>query len=74
MDTDFLKVKDKNNLVRDPISNGILNVDQKGYDDYIENYKKRYHETKKIQDFEERMDSMKSDLDEIKSLLKKLLK
>lgn len=74
MDTDFLKVKDKNNLVRDPISNGILNVDQKGYDDYIENYKKRYYETKKIQDFEERMDSMKSDLDEIKSLLKNLLK
>lgn len=74
MDNEYLKVKDKDNLIRDPFSNGILNVDQKGYDNYIHNYKKVYNESKKIKDLENGVNAIKKDLDEIKDLLKGLLK
>lgn len=74
MEFEYIKVKDKNHLVRDPMSNGILNTDELEYKNYIENYKKKYSESKKIKDFEEQMNSMKDDINEIKSLLKQLLK
>lgn len=74
MENNYIKVKDKNYLVRDPMSNGILNTDENEYKNYIENYKKKYQESKKINDFEDRMNSMQDDLNEIKSLLKELLK
>lgn len=74
MENEYLKVKDKDNLIRDPFSNGILNVDKKGYDNYIQNYKKVYNESKKIADLENGVNAIKKDLDEIKDLLKGLLK
>ena len=74
MENEYLKVKDKDNLIRDPFSNGILSVDKKGYDNYIQNYKKVYNESKKIADLENGVNAIKKDLDEIKDLLKGLLK
>ena len=35
MDNEFIKVKDHQNLMRDPLSNGIINDNQSEYDEYI---------------------------------------
>ena len=32
---EFVKVKDHDNLVRDPVSNGIINTSNAEYDEYI---------------------------------------
>jgi acyl-[acyl carrier protein]--UDP-N-acetylglucosamine O-acyltransferase len=69
---DYVKVKDKNHLARDMNSNGIVNLDQKGYEDYIENYKRIYNESKRIKSLENEMSEIKSSLTEIKNLLRNL--
>jgi len=68
----YIKVKDKNNLYRDLESNGIINGDNKGYQQYLDVYKRRYNETKKIQEIESDINHMKNDLTEIKTLLRNL--
>lgn len=69
-----IKVKDSDNLVRDSISNGIVNTDKDGYNSYIENYKRTYQQSKKILDIESDLNSIKSDIDEIKQLLREMIK
>ena len=32
---EFVKVRDHENLVRDPLSNGIINTNNSDYDEYI---------------------------------------
>lgn len=70
---DYIKVKDKDNLLRDAYSQGIVNCDVESYNAYIENYKKRYNDSKKIVDIESDIDSLKSDILEIKTLLRSLV-
>ena len=69
---DYIKVKDKNHLVRDSFSNGIVNTDYENYKKYIESYKQKLSETKEIKDLQEEVSSMKEDLSEIKSLLRSI--
>jgi len=69
---DYIKVKDKDHLVRDVYSNGIINIDMDAYNAYIENYKKTYNETQRIKDLEGDVKDIKNDLTEIKNLLKNL--
>ena len=38
----YIKVKDKDYLLRDIESNGIINSDDIGYQAYVENYKRTY--------------------------------
>ena len=71
---EYIKVKDRDNLVRDSLSNGIVNTDIDGYNAYIENYKKSYSEAKRIKSIEEDLNDLKSDISEIKDLLRGLLK
>ena len=70
---DFVKVKDHQNLMRDPLSNGILNDNQSDYDEYIA----RRDAAKKAKDSEltmkEDLDNLKGEINEIKSLLKELV-
>ena len=68
----YIKVKDKEYLIRDTFSNGIVNVDSEGYDAYVENYRRAYNETKKIKDLESDVNEIKNDLNEIKNLLRNL--
>lgn len=70
---EYIKVKDRDNLVRDCLSNGIVNTDVEGYKQYIENYKKNYNSQQKIKSLEEDVNSIKNDIDEIKFLLKTLI-
>lgn len=66
----YIKVKDKDYLLRDTESNGIINNDDNGYQAYVENYKRTYNESKRINTLENDVNSIRSDLDEIKSLLR----
>jgi acyl-[acyl carrier protein]--UDP-N-acetylglucosamine O-acyltransferase len=67
---DYIKVKDKDHLARDINSNGIVNFDVDGYNQYAENYKRVYNESQKIKNLENEVSEIKSDLNEIKTLLR----
>ena len=67
---DYIKVKDKDHLARDINSNGIVYFDVDGYNQYAENYKRVYNESKWINTLENDMNNIKSDLNEIKDLLR----
>ena len=41
-ETDYIKVKGREDIFRDPETNAILNCDEKSYNDYIMKYKKAY--------------------------------
>jgi len=69
---DYIKVKDKNHLVRDSLSNGIVSTDYENYKKYIQSYRQKLSETKKIKDLQEEVSSIKEDLSEIKSLLRSI--
>ena len=66
---DYIKVKDKDHLVRDAYSNAIVNVDMDAYNAYIENYRQRYNESQRIQNLEGDVNEIKNNLGEIKNLL-----
>lgn len=67
----YLKVENKDGLVRDCSTNAILNVDMDSYNQYVQNYQNKLKESKKIQDLEDKVNNIKSDIDEIKILLTK---
>ena len=69
---EYIKVKDKDHLLRDVYSNGIVNSDIEGYRKYEENYKKSYNESQRIKILESDVDCIKNDLSEIKNLLRNL--
>lgn len=68
----YIKVKDKDYLIRDMDSNGIINTDDNAYNSYVENYRKRFNESKKIKILEDDVNEIKNDLNEIKLLLRSL--
>ena len=63
----MIPVKGYKNLYRDEGSGAIINHDNEGYSQYIQ-----LRESKKSQ--KEELDRMRQDIDEIKSLLKELVK
>lgn len=66
---DYIKVKDKDHLVRDVQTNGIVNVDMESYNKYVETYIKNYNYQKKINKLECDVTQMKDDLNLIKNML-----
>lgn len=62
------KVKDHNNLVRDPSNQAILNMDR----DRLIDVKNKKHMRDSIQHLNEEMDSLKKDFKEIKELLQQI--
>lgn len=70
INNDYIVVKDKNHLFRDLNSEGIVNADYNGYQAYVENYKRTYNESKRINALENDVNNIKSDLNEIKTLLR----
>jgi len=69
----YLKVEGHNNLVRDPKTNSIINNSMSDYQQYLKRKDIASKENEKIQSFEEDLANMKSDLDEIKFLLRSLI-
>ncbi len=62
------KVKDHNNLIRDPSNQAILNMDR----DRLIDVKNKKHMRDSIQHLNEEMDSLKKDFKEIKELLQQI--
>jgi len=80
MDSDYVKIEDNKLLLRDKKSNAILNIDRKTADDYrakVQMLKQTQQQKDEINIIKEKLsevDQIKSDLAEIKNLLKGLLK
>jgi len=69
----YIKVEGHSNLVRDPRTNTIVNMDSFEHQEYISRRDTKDEENKKIQNLESDVANMKSDLDEIKNLLRSLV-
>ena len=69
-----VKVKGHADLVRDPVTNAIINTNKSKYEEYISRRELKKNETQKVQDLEDELSCIKDDLNEIKSLLKEIIK
>ena len=70
---DFVKVKDHKDLVRDPVSNGIVNTNKSEYDEYIARRDAASKSKENEVTMKEDLDNLKGEINEIKSLLKELV-
>jgi len=69
----YLKVKSDVSLVRDMNSNAIINQNQSEYDKFVRVSQKKYEEKRKFDNMREDLNSLKKDMDEIKTLLKNIM-
>jgi len=58
--------------VRDTKSSAVINNSRRDYEEYMEQYRARKRSNDRIDNMESDMNSIKNELDEIKSLLIKL--
>ena len=65
--------KGHKDLARDPETNTIVNVNKVSYDQYIASRNAKSEKNQKVQTMEQDLANVKSELNEIKSLLKELL-
>ena len=71
--TNFIKVEGNDNLVRDRNTNQIINTNESEYQQYIARRKRKKFEKEKALSVEEDLANLKSEMSEIKSLLKELV-
>ena len=69
----YVKVKSDVSLVRDVNSNAIISKNQSEFDKFIKLSEKKYVEKKKFDNMRSDLDSLKQDMDEIKTLLKNIM-
>ena len=69
----YLKVKSEDSLVRDVNSNAIVNQNKNEFDKFLELSQRKYQEKKKFDDMRSDLDSLKEDMNEIKTLLKNIM-
>jgi len=69
---DYIKVKGRDHLVRDPRTNSIINTNRNEYEQYMIRKQTNEDEQQRILNLESDVASMKSDLTEIKNLLRGL--
>tara|TARA_B100000427_G_scaffold173228_1_gene143973 strand:- start:101 stop:325 length:225 start_codon:yes stop_codon:yes gene_type:complete len=70
---ELVKVKNHENLGRDPFTNGIVNTNKSQYDEYIARREAANKEKEKSSNMEEDLANLKGEINEIKSLLKELV-
>ena len=68
-----IKVEGHNNLVRDTTSNGIVNYDISGYSVYMQRVRAREQQGDQIRKAVKEINTLKSELREIKGLIKELV-
>ena len=68
-----IKVKSDVSLVRDIDSNAIISKNQSEFDKFLKLSQKKYEEKRKFDDMRSDLDSLKQDMDEIKTLLKNIM-
>ena len=71
--SNFIKVEGNDNLVRDRNTNQIINTNESEYQQYIARRKQKKLEKEKSLSVEEDLANLKSEMSEIKSLLKELV-
>ena len=71
--TNYIPVEGNSDLVRDPDTNQIINTNTTAYEQYISRRKQRKLEKEKSLTVESDLASLKSEMSEIKSLLKELV-
>ena len=69
----YVKVKSDVSLVRDIDSNAIISKNQSEFDKFIKLSEKKYAEKKKFDNMRSDLDSLKKDMDEIKTLLRNIM-
>lgn len=69
-----IRVEGHSDLVRDPVTNAIINTNKSKYEEYISHRNIKKSETQKVHDLEDELSCIKDDLNEIKSLLKEIIK
>jgi len=67
------KLEGHSDLARDPKTNSILNVNTTDYEQYVARRSVKNEEIKKSQNVEQELADLKSEMNEIKSLLKELV-
>ena len=69
----MIKVEGNYDLVRDPKSGSLININDSGYETYLiqREFKKKKNE--KVSTMEEDLANLKNEMNEIKSLLKELV-
>lgn len=70
----YIPVEGNSNLMRNSVTNAIVNVDSKEYNSYIENCKIKLKKSEKIEKIESELYEIKDEISEIKNLLRKLIK
>ena len=71
--SEYIKVKDHSNLVRDPQTDQIINTDHSEYNQYMARRSARRKAKEKNLSVEQDLASLKAEMGEIKSLLKELV-
>ena len=69
----YLKVETDKTHVRDTESNAIVNRNQSEFDKFLKLSQKKYEDKKKFDDMRSDLDSLKQDMDEIKTLLRNIM-
>jgi len=69
----MIKVKEHNDLVRDPVSKAIINVDERGYETYLAKKEALKQKNRQIDKNSEDIVKLKDDISEIKEMLKMLI-
>lgn len=69
---DYIKVKGRDHLVRDPRTNSIVNTNKSEYEQYMSRKQTKENEQQRIQNLESDVANIKDDLSEIKNLLRKI--
>ena len=71
--SNLIPVKGNSDLVRDPNTDQIINTNRNAYQQYVNRREKRKIEKEKSLNVEQDIANLKSELGEIKSLLKELV-
>ena len=71
--SDFVPVEGSDDLVRDPHTDQIINTNRNAYQEYVNRREKRKLEKEKSLNIEEDLANVKSEMNEIKSLLRELV-
>ena len=70
----FVKVEGHTSLVRDTYSNGIINTNVSEYEIYMNRIKSREKQGDQIRNAVKEINTLKSELREIKNLIKEIVK
>ena len=71
--SNYIPVEGNSDLVRDPRTDSIINTNTNAYEQYISQRRKRKREKEKSLNIEEDLANLKSEMNEIKSLLRELV-